>query len=123
MEPGHVSVLALVNDSQQQVELWLDETLRDGDDFTAIRCAIPPPCCWSRTDLLRFTEKTGHVPRLAGGAFPGLIPAGRPCPPAFPRFILPVLGARAAWVYTGRFGARCSCSFILVLRAQWHKKE
>lgn len=60
--PGHVSVLALVNDVAQQVELWLDEELKDGDDFHCHPLRNTATVLLSRSDLLRFTGQTGHTP-------------------------------------------------------------
>lgn len=60
--PGHVSVLALVNDVAQQVELWLDEELKDGDDFHCHPLRNTATVLLSRSDLLRFTGQTGHAP-------------------------------------------------------------
>ncbi|MDP5290962.1 prolyl-tRNA synthetase associated domain-containing protein [Oceanimonas sp. CHS3-5] len=60
--PGHVSVLALVNDEQVQVELWLDEELKDCDDFHCHPLRNTATVLLSRADLLRFTEQTGHTP-------------------------------------------------------------
>lgn len=58
--PGHVSVLALVNDGEQQVELWLDEELKDGNDFHCHPLRNTATVLLSRADLLRFAEHTGH---------------------------------------------------------------
>lgn len=61
VEPGHVSVLALVNDKQQQVELWLDNDLIDGDHFHCHPLRNTATVLLSKTDLQHFTEQTGHA--------------------------------------------------------------
>ncbi|WP_417614917.1 prolyl-tRNA synthetase associated domain-containing protein [Oceanisphaera sp.] len=63
VEPGHVSVLALVNDTQQQVELWLDQDLIDGDHFHCHPLRNTATVLLSKTDLQHFTEQTGHTPQ------------------------------------------------------------
>lgn len=69
--PGHVSVLALVNDTAQAVELWLDNDLREGDDFHCHPLRNSATVLLSKTDLQRFVEHTGHrlqwlpIPALA----------------------------------------------------------
>ncbi|PSJ47470.1 prolyl-tRNA synthetase associated domain-containing protein [Zobellella endophytica] len=60
VDPGHVSVLALVNDMEQEVELWLDEELREGDDFHCHPLRNTATVLLSRADLLRFAGYTGH---------------------------------------------------------------
>lgn len=62
VEPGHVSVLALINDVQGEVALWLDEELRAGDDFHCHPLRNTATVLLSRADLLRFAEQTGHLP-------------------------------------------------------------
>lgn len=63
VEPGHVSVLALVNDSAQAVELWLDNDLMDGDDFHCHPLRNTATVLLDKADLLRFAEHTGHTPQ------------------------------------------------------------
>ncbi|WP_245748783.1 prolyl-tRNA synthetase associated domain-containing protein [Oceanisphaera psychrotolerans] len=62
VEPGHVSVLALVHDRERQVELWLDRELEHGDDFHCHPLRNTATVLLSKTDLLRFTSRTGHTP-------------------------------------------------------------
>ena len=61
--PGHVSVLALVNDTEQAVELWLDNDLREADDFHCHPLRNTATVLLSNADLTRFTEHTGHPPQ------------------------------------------------------------
>lgn len=61
--PGHVSVLALLNDTEQAVELWLDNDLRGADDFHCHPLRNTATVLLSKTDLLHFTEQTGHPPQ------------------------------------------------------------
>ncbi|WP_116473460.1 prolyl-tRNA synthetase associated domain-containing protein [Zobellella maritima] len=63
VEPGHVSVLALINDVRGEVDLWLDEELSAGDDFHCHPLRNTATLLLSRIDLLRFAEQTGHRPR------------------------------------------------------------
>lgn len=64
VEPGHVSVLALVNDvDTQAVELWLDNDLIDGDDFHCHPLRNTATVLLSKLDLRRFAEHTGHTPQ------------------------------------------------------------
>lgn len=63
VEPGHVSVLALVNDTEQAVELWLDQDLIEGDDFHCHPLRNCATVLLSKTDLLHFAEQTGHQPQ------------------------------------------------------------
>ncbi|MDX1269497.1 MAG: prolyl-tRNA synthetase associated domain-containing protein [Oceanisphaera sp.] len=63
VEPGHVSVLALVNDRAQQVELWLDLELESGEDFHCHPLRNSATLLLSKTDLIRFTGRTGHSPQ------------------------------------------------------------
>jgi Ala-tRNA(Pro) deacylase len=62
VEPGHVSVLALVNDHELQVELWLDLELENGDDFHCHPLRNTATVLLSKADLQRFTVRTGHTP-------------------------------------------------------------
>ncbi len=62
VQPGHVSVLALVNDRAQQVELWLDKELEHGDDFHCHPLRNTATLLLSQADLLSFTARTGHTP-------------------------------------------------------------
>lgn len=61
--PGHVSVLALVNDGEQAVELWLDNDLIEGDDFHCHPLRNTATVLLSKADLSRFAEQTGHSPQ------------------------------------------------------------
>lgn len=71
--PGHVSVLALVNDSAQAVELWLDNELMAGDDFHCHPLRNTATLLLSKADLTRFIEKTGHTAQWL--TIPGREPA------------------------------------------------
>ncbi|MBO1518632.1 prolyl-tRNA synthetase associated domain-containing protein [Oceanisphaera pacifica] len=62
--PGHVSVLALINDANAQaVELWLDNDLSEGDDFHCHPLRNTATVLLSKVDLARFAEHTGHTPQ------------------------------------------------------------
>ncbi|ART79460.1 prolyl-tRNA synthetase associated domain-containing protein [Oceanisphaera avium] len=61
--PGHVSVLALINDSEQAVELWLDNDLMPGEHLQCHPLRNTATVLLSKADLARFTEHTGHVPQ------------------------------------------------------------
>ncbi|MFP2769912.1 prolyl-tRNA synthetase associated domain-containing protein [Oceanisphaera sp. KMM 10153] len=62
VEPGHVSMLALVNDREQEVELWLDQELQTGNDFHCHPLRNTATVLLSKTDLQAFTDHTGHTP-------------------------------------------------------------
>jgi len=63
VEPGSVTPLSVINDTQHKVSLVLDGALREGGPINAhpltntITSAIVLP------DLMRFFEATGHAPR------------------------------------------------------------
>lgn len=64
VEPGHVSVLALVNDAgHQDVELWLDNDLLEGDDFHCHPLRNTATVLLSKADLAHFAAQTGHTPQ------------------------------------------------------------
>jgi len=67
VEPGSVTPFAVINDTQHQVTLVLDEGLKGGLQAEGLVNAHPltnaMTSAISLADLLRFFEATGHTPR------------------------------------------------------------
>jgi Ala-tRNA(Pro) deacylase len=64
LEPGSVSVLALVNDPQQRVSLLIDRELWQEDSFQCHPLVNTASLVISRPDIERFFALTGHTLRL-----------------------------------------------------------
>lgn len=62
--PGSVSLLALVNDTAQTVELVLDRRIFEADAVHAHPLANNATMVISRSDLRRFLDATGHAARV-----------------------------------------------------------
>jgi len=63
VEPGSVTLLGLVNDSQNAVEVVLDQAI---DEAHALRChplVNTATLGISQADILRFLALTGHTPK------------------------------------------------------------
>ncbi len=64
LEPGSVSVLALVNDEENRVSILVDKELWQADSFQCHPLVNTATLVISREDILRFFELTGHTYRL-----------------------------------------------------------
>ena len=64
IEPGSVSLLALVNDAAHAVEFVIDRTLWEADAVTAHPLVNTATLSLSHADLERFLAATGHQPRV-----------------------------------------------------------
>lgn len=62
IEPGSVSPLAVVNDTEGAVTVVLDEGLRDYDVWNVHPLVNSRTTQMEQPDLLRFLEHTGHDP-------------------------------------------------------------
>jgi Ala-tRNA(Pro) deacylase len=62
--PGSVTMMALINDAQHQVELWLDEEIWQGQLFQSHPLVNTATLLLSKTSLERFFEITGHAIHL-----------------------------------------------------------
>jgi len=65
VEPGSVTPLALINDASRSVQLVLDRGLVDGNGapVNVHPLVNTMTTAMAATDLLRFFQATGHVPR------------------------------------------------------------
>lgn len=64
--PGAVSVLGLVNDTDHQIQLWVDETIWAGERFLCHPLVNTATLVIARPDLLRYFQLTGHNPLVVG---------------------------------------------------------
>lgn len=63
--PGCVSMLALMNDKQSNVTVWLDQDIWFGDLFHCHPFENTQTWIVSKSDLERFFTSTGHQPKVA----------------------------------------------------------
>lgn len=61
VEPGAVSPLALINDRTHQVELWIDQDLRQAEFIQCHPLVNTSTLVLSMEDMIRFFQKTGHT--------------------------------------------------------------
>jgi Ala-tRNA(Pro) deacylase len=68
---GAVTMMGLANDTEHQVELWLDAEIWKGEQFLSHPLVNTATLVISKSELKRFFEITGHVPHFfienAGG--------------------------------------------------------
>jgi Ala-tRNA(Pro) deacylase len=64
IEPGSVSILALVNDTERQVEVFIDRELWKADAVCCHPLLNTATLVMSRSDVERFLESTTHPFRL-----------------------------------------------------------
>ncbi len=64
LTPGAVSILGVINDSDHQVELIVDETLWQAEAFQCHPLVNTSTLVIERTDMERFLDLTGHLPKL-----------------------------------------------------------
>jgi Ala-tRNA(Pro) deacylase len=60
IEPGAVSPLALINDTEHQVELWIDQDLWQVDSIQCHPLVNTATWILTPTDLASFLRQTGH---------------------------------------------------------------
>lgn len=61
---GSVTMMGLVNDTAQQVELWIDADIWQGRRFLSHPLVNTATLVLGKTELERFFEVTGHIPRF-----------------------------------------------------------
>jgi Ala-tRNA(Pro) deacylase len=64
IEPGSVSLLALLNDTARAVEFTIDRTLWEAEGVQAHPLVNTATVCLSHADLERFLDGTGHAPNV-----------------------------------------------------------
>jgi Ala-tRNA(Pro) deacylase len=64
VEPGSVTVLSLVNDPLQRVDLWVDALIWDQPAFLCHPLVNSATLELTKTSLERFLSLTGHTPRI-----------------------------------------------------------
>ena len=62
VEPGSVTPLAVINDTEHEVRLVLDRALQEGGPFNAHPLTNAMTSAIAPADLLRFFAATGHEP-------------------------------------------------------------
>ena len=65
IEPGSVSLLAIVNDPQHAVEVVIDDNLWGSEAFQFHPLVNTSTLIISREEIQRFLAATGHEPRIA----------------------------------------------------------
>jgi len=64
VDPGSVTILGVVNDSNREVEIIMDEGLWDSKAFRCHPLVNTSTLVISREDLQRFLDTTGHTIRI-----------------------------------------------------------
>ena len=64
VDPGSVTLLAIVNDPDHAVEVFIDEALSEADAFNFHPLVNTSTLVISRKNLDRFIEATGHMIRM-----------------------------------------------------------
>jgi len=64
VEPGCVSLLALINDNAGAVELWVDQAIWDNERFHCHPLVNTVTWVIPKRGVTRFLEHTGHTPRV-----------------------------------------------------------
>jgi len=64
LEPGSVSVLALINDTPKRVGILVDRSLWQSDSFQCHPLVNTATLVISRDDIARFFNLTGHIPQI-----------------------------------------------------------
>ena len=60
VKPGSVTMMALINDTAHQVELWIDDEIWQGDLFQSHPLVNTATLLLSKASLERFFDITGH---------------------------------------------------------------
>jgi len=61
---GAVTMMSLINDTEHQVELWIDAEIWHAEYFLSHPLVNTATLVLSKSDLERFFALTGHVPHL-----------------------------------------------------------
>jgi len=61
---GSVTMMGLVNDSEQKIELWMDSEIWQGEYFQSHPLVNTATLVLARSELKRFFELTGHTPQF-----------------------------------------------------------
>ncbi len=61
---GSVTMMGLVNDTEHQVELWVDDEIWQGGHFLSHPLVNTATLIISKEELEHFFELTGHTPRF-----------------------------------------------------------
>jgi len=64
VEPGSVTVLGLMNDTTQAVELYIDTDVWNAPRWRCHPLVNTATLVLARPDVERFLERTGHAPRV-----------------------------------------------------------
>ena len=64
IDPGSVSLLALLNDSEKKVEVFIDNELWDAETILCHPLVNTSTLAVPRDGIKQFLEKTGHTLRL-----------------------------------------------------------
>ena len=64
VKPGAVTMMGLINDSERQVELWLDDEIWQADLFQSHPLVNTATLLLSKASLERFFEMSGHALHL-----------------------------------------------------------
>lgn len=64
VSPGSVSILALINDAQRDVELWVDRDVWSAGAILAHPLVNTATLSIAQRDLARFLEHSGHLPQV-----------------------------------------------------------
>lgn len=65
---GAVTMMGLANDSEQQVELWIDSEIWQGESFLSHPLVNTATLVLAKPELERFFALTGHTPHFFQGA-------------------------------------------------------
>ena len=63
---GSVKMMALANDNENRVSLWIDEEIWGGEYFLCHPLVNTSTLVLPKAELVRFFALTGHVPRFFG---------------------------------------------------------
>ena len=61
---GSVTMMGLANDTEHQVELWVDEEIWQGQNFLCHPLVNTATLILSKSELERFFTLTGHAPKF-----------------------------------------------------------
>ena len=61
---GSVTMMGLANDSEHQIELWIDAEIWRGKYFLSHPLVNTATLILSKAELQRFFDLTGHAPKL-----------------------------------------------------------
>ena len=64
---GAVTMMGLANDTEHQVELWIDAEIWHGDHFLSHPLVNTATLILAKSELERFFALTGHAPHFFGG--------------------------------------------------------